>query len=347
MPLTVLVIDDQPLEGEMVAYVLRKNRPDVVYAGQALNADEGIQMTTLHQPDLIFLDIKMPGMDGLTAIGHLRGACSHSQIVILSAFDDFTYLRGALRAGARDYLLKPVRPNDILAALDMLTESAPQPIPTPSGAVTGGDQLAEAIQAGDCALAERLAREYLSSYLLLDQANIIHAGVRCMEFSARLAHSSGEAGDGLTYLHQDFVQQVSALRDPELFREQFCAFVRDAANVFNHAAGDVGYRQVTEAKQYIAEHFHEAIQLSEVARRLYLSTAYFSRLFKEKTGQTFSDYLAACRVDKARHLLATTDLSIAEVASAIGYQEANSFSRLFKARTGQSPSDYRSAQHKI
>ena len=347
MAITILVIDDQPLEGEMVGYVLKQHRPDTVYAGQALNADEGIRMTALHQPDLIFLDIKMPGMDGLTAISHLRAACPHSQIVMLSAFDDFEYLRGALRAGARDYLLKPVRPSDILSALDALRIPDQRPIPAPSESVTILDQLTEAIHAGDGVTAEALAGEYLSSHLLLDQANLIHAGVRCMEYSARLAHSSGDAGDGLNYLYQDFVQQASALQDPEQFRDHFCAFVRGAADVYGHAAGDVGYRQIAEAKQYIAEHFHEAIQLSEVAKRLYLSTAYFSRLFKEKTGQTFSDYLAACRVDKARHLLATTDLSIAEVASAIGYQEANSFSRLFKARTGQSPSDYRSAQHKI
>ena len=57
-----------------------------------------------------------------------------------------------------------------------------------------------------------------------------------------------------------------------------------------------------------------------------------------------ADYLASCRVERARQLLATTDLSISEVANAIGYQEANSFSRLFKTRTGQSPSEYRASR---
>ena len=103
---------------------------------------------------------------------------------------------------------------------------------------------------------------------------------------------------------------------------------------------------MAEAKQYISAHLHEPLQLSDIARRLYLSTAYFSRLFKEKTGMTFSEYLAGCRVERARQLLATTDLSVSEVAAAIGYQEANSFSRLFKARTGQTPSDYRAFLHR-
>lgn len=352
MSLTVLVIDDQPLEGEMVSFVLSKKRPDVKYVGQALNASEGIRMTALHQPDLIFLDIKMPGMDGLTAISHLRRMCPKAQIIMLTAFDDFEYLRAALRAGARDYLLKPVRPADILSALDTLEAPLQTPPNLPPSddlsPALPGQKLADAIRSGDSAAAETASRSFLASYGPLDQSNMIYACVRCMEFASELAHtaSSDQSGDGLTFLYQEFVSQVSTLKDPDLLERCFTNFAHKAADIYGHIAGDVGFRQITEAKQYIAEHFHEPLQLSEVAKRLYLSTAYFSRLFKEKTGTTFSDYLAGCRVEQARRLLSTTDLSVAEVASAIGYQEANSFSRLFKARTGQSPSDYRASQRR-
>ena len=65
MSLTILVVDDQPLEGEMISLVLKRDRPDVIYGGQALDAADGIRMAALLRPDLIFLDIKMPGMDGL------------------------------------------------------------------------------------------------------------------------------------------------------------------------------------------------------------------------------------------------------------------------------------------
>lgn len=347
MSMTVLVIDDQPLEGEMVAFVLKQNRPDTEYIGQALNASEGVRMAALHQPSLIFLDIKMPGMDGLTAISHLRQASPHTQVIMLTAFDDFDYLRGALRAGARDYLLKPVRPADILSALDSLeAEEAPLQTITPPVSVPRMDRLAEAVRAGDSTLAVEYAHEFLSRYLLLDQANLIYACVRCMEFASELtqAFQADQVADGLTFLYQDFVHQVSTLKEPDLLEGNFTEFVRKAADTYGHMAGDMGYRQIAEAKQYIAAHYHEPLQLSEVAKKLYLSTAYFSRLFKEKTGVTFSDYLANCRIDRARQLLATTDLSISEISAAIGYQEANSFSRLFKARTGQSPSDYRTSQ---
>ena len=77
MPLTVLVVDDQPLEGEMIALVLKRDRPDAVYVGQALDAADGIRMASLLNPGLIFLDIKMPGMNGLTAISHLHLSLIH------------------------------------------------------------------------------------------------------------------------------------------------------------------------------------------------------------------------------------------------------------------------------
>lgn len=347
MPHSVLVIDDQPLEGEMISLVLSNNRPDIHYIGQALNASAGIRMAAEHHPDLVFLDIRMPGIDGLSAIPQLKQACPTLQIVILSAFDDFEYLRGALRGGARDYLLKPVRPSDILSALDILDLSAdPQFSAAAAISLPKADLLIEAVQSGDSHCAEQAALDWLETFSPFEQSNPIIACVRCMELGAKMTQADAEHhnADSLSFLYQDLVHQVSALKDIDQLHICFVDFVKKAADIYSHAAGDVGFRQIAEVKQYISEHLHEPLQLSEVAGKLYLSTAYFSRLFKEKTGLTFSDYLANCRIEKARHLLATTDLSISEVASAIGYQEANSFSRVFKARTGQSPTLYRTTQ---
>ncbi len=343
----VLVIDDQPLEGEMIELILRRERPDAVYCGQALNASDGIRMAASAQPDLIFLDIRMPGMDGLSAIAPLRAACPEAQIVMLTAFDDFSSLRSAMRAGTADYLLKPIRPADILGALDACDRKGAM-----QAAPSGGDDLpaasaalTDAVRLGDRQKAEAAAQRYLAVFGELDETNVIHVSVRCMEWASGLAAQPEQPVDGLTYYYQEFVRAATSAKKPDQLAGHFCEFVRKAAELYGHAAGDVAYLQVARAKEYVSEHFHEALLLSDVAQSLYLSTAYFSRLFKEKAGMTFSDYLAQVRIDHARRLLATTDLSIAEVAAAIGYQEANSFSRLFKTRTGVSPSDYRAAQH--
>ena len=102
----------------MIAFVLNRECPYTKYLGQAYTAVEGIAMAQEEPPDIVFLDISMPGMDGIEAIAHLRKIRPDMHIVILTAHDGFEYIQRALRAGANDYLLKPTRPRDIHEAVD-------------------------------------------------------------------------------------------------------------------------------------------------------------------------------------------------------------------------------------
>ena len=343
MPLSVLVIDDQPLEGEMISYILHRDRPEVTYAGQALNAADGIRMAGESKPDLIFLDIKMPGMDGLAAISHLRRASPRSRIIMLTAFDDYEFFRAALRAGAQDYLLKPVRPAGILAALD---ETGSQPeesaAPPPDAGPDCAGALTQAILGGDENGAAARAQSYLAAYGITG-GNLTYTSACCMKFAAELTQAAAEkpSADALTYLYQDFVRRVSSVQSPEVLTEHFTGFARQAAGLLGNGAGEAGLRQVAEAKQYISAHLHEPLQLSDIARRLYLSTAYFSRLFKESTGESPYKYLCMYRIEKAKDLLISTPLSVNEIAIRVGFDDVSSFIYSFKKHMYVSPLQFR------
>ena len=108
MPLTVLVVDDQPLEGEMIALVLKRDRPDAVYVGQALDAADGIRMASLLNPGLIFLDIKMPGMDGYEATREIRKYSDTIPIIAVTAYAFATDESQIKQNGFTDYTAKPV-----------------------------------------------------------------------------------------------------------------------------------------------------------------------------------------------------------------------------------------------
>jgi len=98
---------------------------------------------------------------------------------------------------------------------------------------------------------------------------------------------------------------------------------------------------IRDAISYIHAHLHEPIGMKQVAEHLHLNASYFSVLFKEQTGVTFSDYLTRRRLQKAKELLATTHMPIWEIAEKAGYQSAKYFIKVFKDNEGASPSQYR------
>ena len=105
---------------------------------------------------------------------------------------------------------------------------------------------------------------------------------------------------------------------------------------------DKGYSiQVQEALKYVDQHLQESVSLKEVAEVLHLNSSYFSVLFKEQTGLTFSEYLTRRRVQRAKEPLAGTSSPVAEIAEKVGYQTAKYFVKVFRDLEEVSPSQYR------
>lgn len=98
---------------------------------------------------------------------------------------------------------------------------------------------------------------------------------------------------------------------------------------------------VWKAARYMEEHYAEQLPLQLVASQVHLNATYFSHLFKKETGRSFVDYLIELRMEKAKGLLANTDMKITEVSGVVGYDLPNYFAKLFKQTTGLSPKDYR------
>ena len=95
------------------------------------------------------------------------------------------------------------------------------------------------------------------------------------------------------------------------------------------------------ATDYIDAHFAENLSLPLIADKIHVNPAYLSALFKEETGKNYSEYLTERRMEEARTLLMNEDMSISEIAEAVGYNNTRYFSRLFETQTGVKPSEYR------
>jgi len=99
---------------------------------------------------------------------------------------------------------------------------------------------------------------------------------------------------------------------------------------------------VKSAVEYIAKNYMKPLTLEQAARQVHLSPAYFSCLFSREQGQTFTEFLTATRLEKAKELLRTAPaLPISDIAGEVGYEDVSYFSRVFKKKIGTTPAHYR------
>ena len=98
---------------------------------------------------------------------------------------------------------------------------------------------------------------------------------------------------------------------------------------------------VEAAKTYIQNNYSKDISLDEVSQAVNISPYYFSKIFKEDVGEGFVEYLTKIRMEKAKELLTTTEYSMKEICSMVGYADPNYFSRSFKKNVGVTPTEYK------
>jgi len=111
----ILVVDDHPLTRDALSSLLAQGGFDVV--GEAADGAEALELARTLAPDLVLLDLSMPGMDGLAALPRLRAAAPRCEVVVLTASGTEENLLAAIRGGAAGYLLKSEPPERIVAFL--------------------------------------------------------------------------------------------------------------------------------------------------------------------------------------------------------------------------------------
>lgn len=109
----LLVADDESTVRSFFKILISKEHLPVASLAEAENGLEAVRLAKELNPDLLFLDIRMPGLDGLQAAEMILKENPAAHIVIVSAYNEFEYARTAFRAGVDDYLLKPVKPAEV------------------------------------------------------------------------------------------------------------------------------------------------------------------------------------------------------------------------------------------
>jgi DNA-binding NarL/FixJ family response regulator len=115
-PLRVLIADDHPLFRHGLSALLSAS-PDFEVAGEATTGEEVIEQAFTLQPDVILMDIQMPGTNGIEATRRILHASPHIRILIITMFEDDASVFTAMRAGARGYILKDAQKADMFQAI--------------------------------------------------------------------------------------------------------------------------------------------------------------------------------------------------------------------------------------
>ena len=113
---TVLIVDDQPLQ-RYAFHLLLDSVPETDVVGEAAHGTEAVRKTAELRPDVVLMDVRMPGMDGIEATRRITAAGDRSRVLVLTTFDLDEYVHAALRAGASGFLLKDARPDELLAGI--------------------------------------------------------------------------------------------------------------------------------------------------------------------------------------------------------------------------------------
>ncbi|WP_410672257.1 response regulator [Amycolatopsis sp. cmx-4-68] len=135
---SVLIVDDQPLQ-RLGFRMLLEATPDTEVIGEAAHGAEAVRRTAELRPDVVLMDIRMPGMDGIEATRRILATGGRSRVLALTTFDLDEYAYAALRAGASGFLLKDANPEELLAGI-------------------------RAVAGGDAVIAPALTRRLLDTY---------------------------------------------------------------------------------------------------------------------------------------------------------------------------------------
>ncbi|MCT2592934.1 response regulator transcription factor [Streptomyces sp. N2-109] len=135
---TVLIADDQPLQ-RLGFRMLLESQDDVTVVGEAENGTEAVRLCARLHPDLVLMDIRMPGLDGIEATRRIITTGGRTRVLILTTFDLDAYAYAGLRAGASGFLIKDALPEELLSGI-------------------------RAVASGDAVVAPALTRRLLDTY---------------------------------------------------------------------------------------------------------------------------------------------------------------------------------------
>jgi len=338
----VLLADDEYLEREVLKIIFNEQMENMTVVGEAATGKKAVELCEVHDPDLVFMDIKMPDMDGLEATEIIKSRDSEKVVIILTAYDNFNFAQKALKAGADDYILKPARPEDIIEAVRKHQNRLER---RRNARKLDISKLIHLILVEDY----RDAKEELKS-LVIRLIEIYGEDLELLKQNAqlivkRMLEVSETKGLDKLPVRNDEEDTAESLTPYNVGEKLFMILDQIFSEIIRKKAAEER-DTIQTVLNYIEKRYEKGITLEEAAEYVHLSPHYLSRLFKREMNINFVNYVVRRKMDRAKELLEYTNLPVSNIAMRLSYEEPNYFSRVFKKITGVTPSEYRERAEK-
>lgn len=350
MSYRVVIIDDEPWTREVLKSLGDWQGLNLSVAGEASDGESGLALIRQLRPDIVLTDIKMPLMSGIELVEAIRKTDARTRVIMVSGYDNFSYVRSAIHMDATDYLLKPVKADELnaqlqkcIAQLDRFMAEATSrdvtgfmdapwvkeymPLRASLQAqFTSGDVLllTQTLQKIENVIRQTPSRELLIA-LYYDLVGMLERHV----VAAGYQISDVLPSEGLVFSRETtlagMLQSVGAQYKAVLTQLQ--ALIR----------GQKGLN-MQQVESYVQAHGHQGITLDQTARQFYVTPEYLSKSFKHHAGVGFSEYVMSLRMQKAKELLAS-GVAPKEICTALGFSDQANFYKVFKRFFGVTPGE--------
>lgn len=164
---------------------------------------------------------------------------------------------------------------------------------------------------------------------------------------ARAAVQAGGDPEKILGLNYQSLTALAGVGDEESLAQWLCGMLEQMIDAIETHRRHPNPVLLANALQFIEGHFSQEIRREDAARAAGLSPSHFSHLMRQRTGWSFTELLTRLRIDRASHLLAYTDIGIAQIALECGFGDQSYFTRIFRRRTRQTPGEFRSGHRPV
>lgn len=358
----VLTVDDEITERNVIRFLLEKHFSSCFQIEEASNGKEALEMIRSKKVDILLTDVQMPFLNGIELAKEARKLAPDMEILFFSGYDDFDYVQSALVLHAVNYVLKPLNPDqfekiirDILTRLDSKVITFEKSTSYYSNSFHTGKSKTD--EQDDNAQSDQLLLKNIELAIQLKKPD-------CMvdmtnELLTRFADTTHRSHIYIRHTSMTLLQMIMGAiqtSDSDGFdavAEQIYTlrFFSDIERIIRlylgkleaemHQEVDASNYSVHRVKQYIEEHYREPLSLNLLADYVYLSPNYLSNMFTKVTGSSLNKYIRQFRMEKARTLLVSTNMKIADIGAEVGYTNTSYFIKTFQSVYGMTPVNYR------